>query len=660
MSEPSPALSITAPVPYLSPWQRWKKFWFQPADPTTLGFIRIMTGLLVLYIYLTYSLDLQAFFGRTGWYAWRFIETERHEAPYTIPPFNDKWGDTPQVNPQLSDYPHRRAALMQYLRSIPSDIDQRTRDLAYLSRITEFGNPAQTQAALEYVQRMGLSEERLDRYLKVLVGGTVFDDQKDGEKKNVDVTPSYAAATPKFFLDLPDDQKGRLASEIRAFWLSLSRVKWDNPTRDRDYIFNHFVEISQPSQKALLDYMKSLPSDTGERKKLLDYLEYWNTDPRKVDRIGASIFSIWFHVNDPTEMAFIHTGVLILILLFTLGLFTRVTSVLVWLATVSYVHRTQQVLFGMDVMMNILLFYLMIGNSGAALSIDRLIARYRAVRASLRRSGTIDANTRAFLACPPPSMSAGFAVRLIQIHFCFIYAAAGLSKLKGHMWWSGQAFWEVVVNPEFTLMQYPWYETTIHWLVHYKWMYHLITAVSVWFTLFVEIGAPFLLWTRLRWLMIFLATAMHAAIGVLMGLNLFELLMIVMLLAFLPDRVIRDRFRSRVVLPKLSLTLNAQNSVHARAAALALAGDVDNQISLSPSPNAANVSLTDANNIPSTGQDGVAALFKSVRFLSIVGFVLWIPGVRGLLTKLLFPSAITPVRDAKANAPAARAPAARG
>ena len=71
----------------------------------------------------------------------------------------------------------------------------------------------------------------------------------------------------------------------------------------------------------------------------------------------------------------------------------------------------------------------------------------------------------------------------------------------------------------------------------------------VWFTLFIEIAGPFLLWTRLRWLIIFLATAMHAVIGVLMGLNLFELLMIVMLLAFLPDRVVRDRFRGEWIWP---------------------------------------------------------------------------------------------------------------
>ena len=173
-------------------------------------------------------------------------------------------------------------------------------------------------------------------------------------------------------------------------------------------------------------------------------------------------------------------------------------------------------------------------------------------------------------------------MRLIQVHFCFIYAAAGLSKLKGATWWNGEAFWEVMVNPEFTLMRYHYYESALRWFMSVKFVYHFMTATAVWGTLFIEIASPFLLWTRLRWLMIFLATAMHAVIGVLMGLNLFELLMIVMLLAFLPDRVIRDRFRGRKDLPRLTLGFNPQVGVQARAAALALAVDIDNQIALSP------------------------------------------------------------------------------
>jgi len=40
----------TPPAATGRPWWRgWADFWFRPADPTTLGFIRIATGLLVLY-----------------------------------------------------------------------------------------------------------------------------------------------------------------------------------------------------------------------------------------------------------------------------------------------------------------------------------------------------------------------------------------------------------------------------------------------------------------------------------------------------------------------------------------------------------------------------------------------------------------------------------
>ena len=62
--------------------QRWREFWFAPGDPTTLGFIRIVTGILVFYTHLAYSLDLQEFFGKFGWYGTEYIERERKEFPW--------------------------------------------------------------------------------------------------------------------------------------------------------------------------------------------------------------------------------------------------------------------------------------------------------------------------------------------------------------------------------------------------------------------------------------------------------------------------------------------------------------------------------------------------------------------------------------------------
>ena len=54
--------------------------------------------------------------------------------------------------------------------------------------------------------------------------------------------------------------------------------------------------------------------------------------------------------------------ILVIMVMFTLGLFTRITSVLTWMAAVSFIHRNPQVLFGQDTMMNILLIYLIATN----------------------------------------------------------------------------------------------------------------------------------------------------------------------------------------------------------------------------------------------------------------------------------------------------------
>jgi hypothetical protein len=45
-------------------WRNWLDFFFCAADPSTMGFIRIVTGLLVLYTHVCYSYDLTAFFAK--------------------------------------------------------------------------------------------------------------------------------------------------------------------------------------------------------------------------------------------------------------------------------------------------------------------------------------------------------------------------------------------------------------------------------------------------------------------------------------------------------------------------------------------------------------------------------------------------------------------
>ena len=45
----------------------WDRFWFTPADPTLLGVIRVLTGLMLLYTHAVWGLALNDFFGTEPW-----------------------------------------------------------------------------------------------------------------------------------------------------------------------------------------------------------------------------------------------------------------------------------------------------------------------------------------------------------------------------------------------------------------------------------------------------------------------------------------------------------------------------------------------------------------------------------------------------------------
>ena len=44
----------------------WNRFWYLPSDPYTLGVIRLLTGLVAVFWYATYTPDLFRFFGKSG------------------------------------------------------------------------------------------------------------------------------------------------------------------------------------------------------------------------------------------------------------------------------------------------------------------------------------------------------------------------------------------------------------------------------------------------------------------------------------------------------------------------------------------------------------------------------------------------------------------
>ena len=174
---------------------------------------------------------------------------------------------------------------------------------------------------------------------------------------------------------------------------------------------------------------------------------------------------------------------MVIFVLFTLGLWTRVTSVLALFTAISYAHRVPAALFGLDQINIMLTLYLSIGPSGQTLSLDRWLLGGGWARTRLP---------------PAPSASANLAQRLIQVHMCVIYLFAGLSKLQGPSWWSGEAMWRAFANLEYQSLD-------MTWLAWHPWLVNMMTHVSViW-----EISFCVLIWKPL-WRPIVLAGAVAA------------------------------------------------------------------------------------------------------------------------------------------------------
>jgi Vitamin K-dependent gamma-carboxylase len=227
---------------------------------------------------------------------------------------------------------------------------------------------------------------------------------------------------------------------------------------------------------------------------------------------GNYNYSFWWLVPDGW-MWVAHWLSMAVLAMFTVGLWTRATSILAFLVTVSYIYRVAAATFGLDQINAMLALYLAIGPSGEALSIDR----WRAVRRGQAPAGG-----------PSPSARANLALRLINVHMCVIYFFAGISKLQGEAWWNGEAMWRAFANLEYQSID-------MTWLAWHPRILELLTHVSVLW----ELSFCALIWRpRLRPLVLAGAVPLHVGIGACLGMWTFGLIMLVGCASFLPEEAI--------------------------------------------------------------------------------------------------------------------------
>ncbi len=194
------------------------------------------------------------------------------------------------------------------------------------------------------------------------------------------------------------------------------------------------------------------------------------------------------------------------------GLACRFSAVVAWFLHLSAAKSGGFVSYGVDNFMTIGLFYLMLSPLPDRYALDW---RLREVR-------------------PKNPQLLGFWRRVLQLHLCIIYFFSGLTKCLGSGWWDGSNVWRALIRPPFNVID-P--EILVRWRYLFP-----VAGIFVWL---LEIGYPFFIWhskTRKIWLIGI--CAMHAGIGLTMGMYLFAFIMIVLnVAAFGPGLVRLDRHR---------------------------------------------------------------------------------------------------------------------
>jgi hypothetical protein len=193
-------------------------------------------------------------------------------------------------------------------------------------------------------------------------------------------------------------------------------------------------------------------------------------------------------------------GVFVLYLLSLLGLLvgwnTTFFAICAWLTHTLTVNSGYISLYGVDTMIHICLFYCVWMPVGCCLSIDRTLKRA--------------AGTARFCI--------GLSIRTLQLHLCIIYLNTGLAKAIGWQWWTGEAIWRAVMQPQFAIFDFSW-------LASFPWLAQL----ACWVVMAIEVGYVLFIWparTRPIWLVA--TIGLHVGIIVNMGLIMFSIMMIVM------------------------------------------------------------------------------------------------------------------------------------
>ncbi len=197
---------------------------------------------------------------------------------------------------------------------------------------------------------------------------------------------------------------------------------------------------------------------------------------------------------------------LVIAVMFALGFFARITSVLFFLSTWWLYQRNWYAIDGGENLLIILSFYLMFADL-RSLSLDNMLFPKRRELLARRLPG------RSGL----PGMLHNFAVVACLVQLSILYFESAFYKIQGHVWANGTALYYILRTNEFSL---PGWSELI-------WRSAALVTLGTYATILFEVTHPFLMWhPRMKYLMFTGVVFLHTGIGIVMGLPWFSLTMI--------------------------------------------------------------------------------------------------------------------------------------
>lgn len=202
---------------------------------------------------------------------------------------------------------------------------------------------------------------------------------------------------------------------------------------------------------------------------------------------------------------------------FTIGLFTRTSTAVLWVLIGSMIHRNLLIVNGEDLVIRVILWWGLFMPLGHALSVDE---RWR-IRRAIARGETPTPR-------PLPMM---WATRMLQLNIVAIYAfSLPLKIVRDTVWRDGTAMYFALINDNWSRL--PWPE-----LIYYR----PVSMGMSWMALLAEGSFVFLVWPRrTRVPMVLIMTTFHVGIAiVLQNVVFFSLSMVVSYWAFIPAETSR-------------------------------------------------------------------------------------------------------------------------